>query len=315
MDDTTETPRTGVDSGMEGENGNFNGIPAQAPANAGIEAREPEAAAQDYGNRYHHEARLHEVPLQEFAPPVEPPPARAAAVPDTRPPIPAAPVTAIASALAGMQAGMLGVLCMLAWLGIDSSWDRRGFWRDQNLFASFFYGDAAIHEGFTSKTLSGLALYLAIYSILGFIFGYLMRNQLRSFRRLLLAEIFALGWFYLSFHILWKTAMPLAYLLYADQPMTVGHVIFGACLSSFPGFLPHGRPQPIAAFAESKAAFMEPQAVSSSPAESTTVPALSEAQIEAAQPQPAEPAQPESGHSTSGEPHAGGPQANSGAGA
>ncbi len=150
----------------------------------------------------------------------------------------ARPVDALSAALAGLQAGMVGVLCMLAWLGIDSSWDRRGFWNNENLFATLFYGDDAIRAGFSIRTLPGLALYLIVYSALGCIFAAALRNRFSPLRTLLAALIFALGWFYFSFHVLWKSAMPLVYLLYADRPMMVGHIIYGACLARFGGYLP-----------------------------------------------------------------------------
>jgi hypothetical protein len=146
--------------------------------------------------------------------------------------------SALSAGLAGLQAGMLGALGMLTWLGIVSIWDRRGFWHDENLFATFFYGDDAVRAGFGVKTLPGLALYLIVYSALGFIFAVALRNHVPPRRLLLTALIFASGWFYLSFHLLWKSVMPLVYLLYADRPMIVGHLIYGACLARFPGYLP-----------------------------------------------------------------------------
>jgi len=146
--------------------------------------------------------------------------------------------SALSAGLAGLQAGMLGALGMLAWLGIVSAWDRRGFWHDENLFATFFYGDDAVRAGFGVKTLPGLALYLIVYSALGFIFALVARNHFPPRRLLLASLIFALGWFYLSFHLLWKSAMPLVYLLYADRPMIVGHLIYGVCLARFPAYLP-----------------------------------------------------------------------------
>jgi hypothetical protein len=152
--------------------------------------------------------------------------------------------SALSAGLAGLQAGMLGALWMLAWLGIDSLWDRRGFWSNENLFATFFYGDDAVRAGFGVKTLPGLALYLIVYSALGFIFASAVRNRFRPLRTLLAALIFSLGWFYLSFHVLWKSAMPLVYLLYADRPMIVGHLIYGACLARFPGYLPEKKRGP-----------------------------------------------------------------------
>ncbi len=156
----------------------------------------------------------------------------------------ARPVDALSAALAGLQAGMVGALFMLAWLGIDSSWDRRGFWNNENLFATFFYGDDAIGAGFSTRTLPGLALYLIVYSALGCIFAAALGNRPRPLRTLLAALIFALGWFYFSFHVLWKSAMPLVYLLYADRPMIVGHLIYGACLARYRGYLPQENREP-----------------------------------------------------------------------
>src|SRR5215469_34513 len=152
--------------------------------------------------------------------------------------------SALSAGLAGLQAGMLGALGMLAWLGIVSAWDRRGFWRDENLFATFFYGDDAVRAGFGVKTLPGLALYLIVYSALGFIFALVARNHFPPRRLLLASLIFALGWFYLSFHLLWKSAMPLVYLLYADRPMIVGHLFYGVCLARFPAYLPGKKRRP-----------------------------------------------------------------------
>jgi hypothetical protein len=181
------------------------------------------------------------------------------------PPVGRSP-SALSSGLAGLQAGMLGALGMLAWLGIVSLWDRRGFWHDENLFATFFYGDDAVRAGFGVKTLPGLALYLIVYSALGFIFALAVRNHFTPRRLLLAAVIFALGWFYLSFHLLWKSAMPLVYLLYADRPMIVGHLIYGACLARFPGYL-QGKKRGPGAESESASPALPPEALSIEPPE------------------------------------------------
>jgi hypothetical protein len=142
--------------------------------------------------------------------------------------------------LAGLQAGMVGVLWMLLWLGIDSSWERQGFWSEENLFASLFYGSDSIRGGFSAKTLPGVALYLLLYSLLGCVFALAARQRWRPMRTLLAGLIFALVWFYVSFHVLWKSALPLVYLLYAERPMMVGHLIYGAWLARYPAYLPGG---------------------------------------------------------------------------
>jgi hypothetical protein len=141
---------------------------------------------------------------------------------------------------------MLGAIAMLAWLSFDSSLDRRGFWSEENIFASLFYRGDAVRAGFGAKTLAGIALYLIVYSLLGAIFAFALGDRYGRRRTVLLALVFALGWYYLSFHVLWKTAMPLVYLLYADRPMLIGHIVYGACLGAFPACLPGRKRAPSA---------------------------------------------------------------------
>jgi len=145
---------------------------------------------------------------------------------------------ALSALLAGLQAGMLGALWMLAWLGVSSAWQNRGFWNPENLFATAFYGGDAVRSDFVVKTLPGLALYLLVYSLLGGIFALALRARVESGRLMLLGLAYSLGWFFLSFHALWKSALPLVYLLYPDRPMLIGHLIYGVCIGRFPAHYP-----------------------------------------------------------------------------
>jgi hypothetical protein len=145
---------------------------------------------------------------------------------------------ALSAMLAGLQAGMLGALWMLAWLGVGAAWQNRGFWSSENLFSTAFYGSDAVRGDFGLKTLPGLALYLLLYSLLGGLFAIAMRGRPRSASLMLAGVVFALGWFYISFHVIWKSAMPLVYLLYSERPAVVGHLIFGACIGRFPAHYP-----------------------------------------------------------------------------
>ncbi len=164
------------------------------------------------------------------------------------PPPEARPVTpglgAFPAALAGLHAGILGALWMLAWLGIDSVLDRRGFWAPENLFATAFYGNDALSNRFGWKTFSGIALWVMMYGLLGCVFASVVRGRLRPRRRTLAAMVFALVWFYAAFHGLWKTAMPLVYLLYPERPTIIGHLIYGLVLAGFPTYFHRPRRAP-----------------------------------------------------------------------
>jgi hypothetical protein len=140
--------------------------------------------------------------------------------------------------LAGLQAGMAATLWMLGWLGVSSAWRQSSFWTAENLWASTFHGAAAIHRGFSSSTLSGIALYLLVYSTLGGFFAFATRARLPRLRLILIGVLVAVGWYYLSFHVIWRAVSPLVTLLHAEKATLLGHVIYGAALAQFPRFLP-----------------------------------------------------------------------------
>jgi hypothetical protein len=143
----------------------------------------------------------------------------------------------ISAFLAGLQGGMVGVLCMLAWLGVSATWLRRSFWTSENLIASAFYGDAAIQRGFAGSTVSGTALYVLVYSLLGGLFAVVCRSQARQVRILLLSLAFSTSWYYLSFHVMYRSLLPLVYLLHAERPMVLGHLVYGTFLSRFQNYV------------------------------------------------------------------------------
>ncbi len=154
------------------------------------------------------------------------------------------PANALAILLAGLQAGMIAALWMLAWMGVSAMWQRRSFWSAENLMASVVAGSSAIRNGFAATTLSGIALYLLIYSLLGAIFAILMRDRFTRKGTLLLGIFYSVGWYYLWFRGLGQTLMPLVWLLHAERSTLLGHVLFGVLLARFPAFVPAERMEP-----------------------------------------------------------------------
>lgn len=135
--------------------------------------------------------------------------------------------------LAGLQAGMLGIGWMLLWLGVSAVYQNRSFWTAGNLMASVFYGGDSIRAGFSAMTVSGIALYLLVYSSLGAVFALVLRDRVSRGRLLLLAVLFAVLWYYLVFRLVARTAFPLVFLLHAERPMLFGHVIYGTFLGYY----------------------------------------------------------------------------------
>jgi hypothetical protein len=143
-----------------------------------------------------------------------------------------------AAALAGLQAGMMATLAMLLWMGISAVWQQRTFWTSENLLATTFYGSRSLHNGFSISTVSGLALYLLLYSTLGCLFAYVAGKRELSPRLVLSGMAAGLVWYYLSFHLLWRVVGPLIPILHAVTPTILGHMIYGAGIGRFPHFLP-----------------------------------------------------------------------------
>jgi len=133
-------------------------------------------------------------------------------------------------ALAGIQAGIVGALLLVAYLALDSAWHRRSIWTVPNLFASTFYGESAYRSGFGARTSAGLALMLFLYGALGALFALVVRDHGSRLRITILGLIFGTGWFFLSFDVLWKWINPLVEQYSPDRAMLVGHVLYGGVL-------------------------------------------------------------------------------------
>ena len=160
--------------------------------------------------------------------------------------------------LAGLQAGMLGVWWMLAWMGTSAVWQRSSFWTPENLMASVFYGNAAILPGFGGSTASGLALYVLLYSLLGAGFAMAVGSRLPRPRLALASIAFALCWYYVAFHLLAKALAPPIPLLDAERTTVLGHVVYGAVLARFQVYLPHAADAPVASAPEIESPASEP---------------------------------------------------------
>ena len=148
------------------------------------------------------------------------------------------PATSLEILLAGLQAGMIAICWMLAWMGLSSMGQRRSFWTAENLIATLLHGDSAIRRGFGATTWSGIALYLLCYSLLGALFAVAIRSRFTSLGTVLLGMLCSVGWYALVFRALGQTLMPLVWLLHAEKSTAFGHVIFGILVARFPAYLP-----------------------------------------------------------------------------
>jgi hypothetical protein len=73
---------------------------------------------------------------------------------------------------------------------------------------------------------------------LGCAFAAAARLRFSPIRLTLLGILVALVWYYVSFHLIWKTLSPLIPLLYAERPTILGHLLYGAIVARYPKYLP-----------------------------------------------------------------------------
>ena len=139
--------------------------------------------------------------------------------------------------LAGLEAGMAGVVLMLGWLSLASLWNRHPAWTTVRLMATNFYGESALHAGFGRIWLAGIAVYLALYSALGALFALGLQGRVPRLRPAVAGVVWGLAWYYILFGIAWKQLNPLITLYTHDSPMLVGHILYGALLGRYPRYL------------------------------------------------------------------------------
>jgi hypothetical protein len=139
--------------------------------------------------------------------------------------------------LAGLQAGTVGVLVLLGYLMADAVWRRQSVWRVPNLLASALNEDARVRAVFSARTLSGVALAIVVYGILGALVRMLTPERLSRGYVLLIALLAASSWFAFSSAFLWGQTIASS-----GRAIWVAHLLYGGILSlRLPGGFGGGR--------------------------------------------------------------------------
>src|SRR2546427_13266923 len=106
--------------------------------------------------------------------------------------------------MAGLEAGVLGGLFMMAWLATLSLLQGRSIWSIPNLLASTFYGEAALRRGFRWTSLSGLALHVIVSAAAGLLFGFAVSGIANRGRGMGLGFAAGIAWDFLWVGLLWE---------------------------------------------------------------------------------------------------------------
>lgn len=98
----------------------------------------------------------------------------------------------------------------------------------------------------------------------------MLRNRLPRTRVLLMSLVFALAWYFFSFRWMFRSVMPLVYVLHVERATMLGHLVYGTALARYPTYLerlvdPEPLPQAASPVAAELVAEAQPQ--ESAPAE------------------------------------------------
>ncbi len=136
-------------------------------------------------------------------------------------------------ALAGLQASVVGVLAMFAGLALASLFHGRSMWVVPNLFATTFFGSEAYRNRLASTSWAGIALTLAIYGVLGVLWGCIWRD--RRVRWLVLyGALSGIAVYFAFYDFVWRHLNPLVTLYAPDRQIQFGHIIWGMVLARSP---------------------------------------------------------------------------------
>jgi hypothetical protein len=136
-------------------------------------------------------------------------------------------------ALAGLQAGVLGALVIFLCLIVGSLWDGHSIWVVPNLFATTFFGSGVYRNQLLRASWTGLALIVAIYGVLGILWGCIWRDERIPWLGFY-GAIAGIGVYFLFFSLLWRHVNPLVTLYAPDRQLQLGHVLWGIILARSP---------------------------------------------------------------------------------
>ncbi len=138
--------------------------------------------------------------------------------------------------LAGIDAGALAALAVLAWFAVHARLLREPWWAKFNLAAAPLFGERVFYMGPGRATVAGAALLFILYTLLGVVFAFLAGNR-GPVRAFLLALLLMTLWQFFAQSYLWPRLDPYA-VPYFLWPATIpAHAAAAVLLARFPSRL------------------------------------------------------------------------------
>jgi hypothetical protein len=145
--------------------------------------------------------------------------------------------SSVCSAFAGLEAGILGGLCLLFWQALGSLLEGGQAWDVSVGLVEVVLGRAAYRDGVLGAAVAGFALQIFGGGSVGVLFGLLLRAQWAWRRVALLGLLASLAWYYLAYEIVLRALAPGRFPPGLRLPLMSSHLAFGLVLSVYPRFL------------------------------------------------------------------------------
>ena len=137
--------------------------------------------------------------------------------------------------LAGMEAGILGVLPMLGTVMIGGLANQHSAWFFPNLLGSTLYTLNMTSDNFSRVTLAGIALMVVGYGLLGGVWGAVWRERHIPFAPAM-GAVTGLILNYALFHWIGPRVNPIVALYAPTQQLRIAHILWGIILSQSPAY-------------------------------------------------------------------------------
>jgi hypothetical protein len=140
----------------------------------------------------------------------------------------------VCSALAGLETGVLGAMCLLLWQVAGSLLAGQPAWDVPTRLVTAVWGRGVSRDGLLAAASAGAALQLFGGGLVGVLFGLSQRSAWASRRVVLLGLVFGLGWYYLAYEVLLRRVGTGPYALLPRRSLMPAHLVFGLVLSAYP---------------------------------------------------------------------------------
>lgn len=133
--------------------------------------------------------------------------------------------------LAGLESGILGATCMVAWFALEAQFENQYWWAMLNLWGAGVYQSRVLTMGFGIATLSGAAMHVFLHGAGGAAWGLLGGRITNGWWHLVCSFCVAAGWYLFLMQWFWPVVAPVVSRVSPVPATPLAYLLFGAAIS------------------------------------------------------------------------------------